>query len=262
MKKRCAIFTLVHNEKHFLPLWVFYYSSLFGMENLYILDHESTDGSTNNLKCNVKIIRHNTLHDDDWMIEVLKEEQKRLLEEYDYVVCADADEFIIPDPDKYRNLSHYVDYMKENSIDAICCFGHEVIHKRHEEPPLDWSKPILVDQRRYWIDIEAYDKPIIASKPLNWSLGRHIDLSKKIERDEDLILVHLHRVDFEMCRCMALYKNRSGRCSIKYSPYVQYTDDEFEKYFDLPYHYRNYIKDPNSQLGTVSEIPDRYRGTL
>lgn len=262
MKKRCAVFTTVHNEKHFLPLWIKYYSSLFGMENLYILDHQSTDGSTSNLKCNVKTVRCNILHDVEWLIRVTKNEQKKLLENYEYTIRPDADEFIIPNPSKYKDLSYYLDYMKENSIDVISCFGHEVIHKRHEELPLDWKKSILVSQRKYWINIDAYDKPIIASRPLNWSLGTHYEIGIENKRDDNLILVHLRKVDFETCKQSSLYKSKSGRCSTKYNLYLQHIGREFEKYFDNPQHCRKNLKDPNCQLNTVSEIPNKYKGII
>lgn len=261
-KKRCAVYTTVHNEKYFLPLWLKYYSELFGMENLYVLDHQSTDGSTSGLQCNVATVRNDTLCDAVWLLSVLKRIQKNLLEKYEYVIRADADEFVIPDSDKYKNLSHYLDYMRENSMDTICCFGHEVIHKRFEEPPLDWRKSILAEQRKYWVHIYQYDKPVIASRPMNWTLGVHYEEGIEHKRDDALLLVHLHKVDFDVCRQTALYKNKSGRCSPTYSLYMQYINGEFERYFDNPQHYATDLKNPNCILGTVSKIPDRYRGIL
>ena len=44
-----AVITYVYNEKTNLPIWIKYYGSLFGIENLFIADRGSTDGSTDNL---------------------------------------------------------------------------------------------------------------------------------------------------------------------------------------------------------------------
>lgn len=264
-KKRCAVFTIAHNEKYFLPLWIKYYSQFFGMENLYILDHQSTDGSTSNLDCNVQVVKHKRVHDSKWLIETAKDEQKRLLQDYEYVMHPDADEFIIPDPDKHENLSYYVDYMRENSIDVVACFGHEVIHKRHEESLLDWGKSILVNQRKYWINLNTYDKPIIGSRFINWSWGTHFEVDISIpgrkevpvwiERDNNLLLVHLRRVDFETCRETALSKYKSGTSGTKAS---QYIGEEFIEYFDNPQHWKN----PDCLPGIVTEIPERFKNIV
>ena len=36
----------MHNEAVFLPLWLRYYSRFFAPEDIYVLDNETTDGST------------------------------------------------------------------------------------------------------------------------------------------------------------------------------------------------------------------------
>ena len=37
---------MVYNEAVFLPIWLRYYSRFFAPDDIYVLDHESTDGST------------------------------------------------------------------------------------------------------------------------------------------------------------------------------------------------------------------------
>ena len=46
MKRRKAAFTIVKNEPVMLPIWLSYYSKHFDLQDLYVLDHQSTDGST------------------------------------------------------------------------------------------------------------------------------------------------------------------------------------------------------------------------
>lgn len=51
MKK--AVFTIVHNEKYFLPLWLRYYKQFFNNADVYVLDDKTSDRSTDNLDVNV-----------------------------------------------------------------------------------------------------------------------------------------------------------------------------------------------------------------
>ena len=45
MKKKCAVFTMVKNENYFLPIWLKHYKKFFSNEDIFILDHQSNDGS-------------------------------------------------------------------------------------------------------------------------------------------------------------------------------------------------------------------------
>ena len=257
MKKRCAVFTTFYNEKHFLPLWLKYYSQFFGMENLYVLDHQSTDGSTSDLDCNVRIVEHGQLHDVEWLIKIAREEQKNLLKSYEYVIHPDADEFIIPDPDKHKDLSCYLDYIREKSIAAVACVGYEVIHQRHSEPPLDWANPILVTQRKFWVNNDTYDKPIIGSRFIDWTTGTHRARDRHVKRDDNLLLVHLHRVDFGACKQTLIRKFAAAKgyregCGFSVEHII---GEELISSFDKPPHWNN----PEHSLCMLSKIPERLR---
>ena len=269
MKKPYAVFTMVKNEAKFLPLWIKYYSQ-FGTRNLYILNHNSTDGSIesiveNNPNLNIELVEHDFIHDNNWMLNVWTKKQKELLEEYEYVITSDVDEFIIPDPNKYINLYHYVFIMMMNNKDSVCCTGYEVVHQRHEElNHLNWDKPILVYQRKYWIRLDSYDKPYIASRPINWSQGRHFEVSdtrktvrqgrESIPRDDDLILCHLHRVDFEYCKD-ATEKQAEGRYHAGTQEQLPnlWVGERFINYFDRPGQ-EMWGASPNE----LTEIPEKF----
>ena len=45
-KKKCAVFTIVKNENYFLPIWLKHYKRYFDNSDIYVLDHQSNDGST------------------------------------------------------------------------------------------------------------------------------------------------------------------------------------------------------------------------
>ena len=42
----CVVFTIVHNEDVMLPIWLRYYAKNVGAEHLWVLDHNTNDGST------------------------------------------------------------------------------------------------------------------------------------------------------------------------------------------------------------------------
>ncbi len=50
---RIAAITFCRDEGRMLPLWVRYYGGQLGLENLYVVDDNSEDGSTDDLPCDV-----------------------------------------------------------------------------------------------------------------------------------------------------------------------------------------------------------------
>ena len=52
-----AAVTMVYNEPEFIPLWIKYYGEQVGKENCYIVDNGSDDGSLDDYKDEVNIIR-------------------------------------------------------------------------------------------------------------------------------------------------------------------------------------------------------------
>src|SRR4051812_32952538 len=45
-RQRRAVVTIVHNEALLLPIWLRYYSRFFRPDDIYVLDNDSSDGST------------------------------------------------------------------------------------------------------------------------------------------------------------------------------------------------------------------------
>ncbi len=146
-----SIVTMVHNEPVFLPIWLSYYSRFFEPGDLYVLDNDSTDGSTSGNGF-MRIPVSNASVDHTWMVRTIEELQRELLERYDVVVVTDVDEIIAPVPE-HGTLGDYLDGFDEEWVN---CLGYELIHMRDREPALDLERPIL-DQRRYWFFMCAYD---------------------------------------------------------------------------------------------------------
>jgi hypothetical protein len=192
-----AAFTIVHNEPVMLPLWLDRYGRNFDADDLYVLDHDSTDGSTADLdgRCHVVPVHREAAFDHHWLKLTVERFQAFLLRSYDAVLFADADEFVLADPRRYTGLDAYI---AEMARPAARCAGFNVVHQPGE-PPLRFDAPLLA-QRRYWCASHEYSKRLLSRIPLRWSDGFHQEYNAPDDPpDPELLLVHLHRVDYDMC---------------------------------------------------------------
>ena len=215
MKHR-AIFTSVKKDKY-LPLWFKYYSQYF--DDIYVIDNEPdiVDPFIEEAKKKYKFTKiddyPNPANDLTPWNQVIREFQVELLKKYKWVLYADADEFVVPDPDKYKDLS---DYIQKCTRDYVHCTGFNVLHMYEEEraangdilefnePALDLEKPILA-QRKYWWYEYGYNKPLLARIPLNWENGMHNLIGQEESHlhelhDPDLFLIHLKQADWDIFR--------------------------------------------------------------
>ncbi len=193
--KRRAAITIVHNEPVFLPIWLGYYSRFFDPADLYVIDNDTTDGSTDG-EGFVRIPGHHDRADNAWMVQTVERVQHELIEgDYDVVLVTDVDEIITPTPE-WGTLGDYLDELDDWWVD---CIGYELIHMIDREKPLDLSRPIL-DQRGFWYANGAFNKPAIATGPMSWVPGFHHRTDGQLNYDPDLRLIHLHRMDYEICR--------------------------------------------------------------
>jgi hypothetical protein len=194
MAQSRAIVTIVHNEAFFLPIWRRYYGQFFAPEDMYVFDHQSTDGSTDDVDFNVERVTHEGV-DHRWMRNTIQARQHELLERYDIVLINDVDEIVAPNP----RLGTLGDYIDTFDADFINCTGYELLHQPQTEGPYDPTRPIL-RQRGHWFPNYAYSKPLLARVPMKWHIGFHARKDGLAEFDKDLHLIHLHRMDYETCR--------------------------------------------------------------
>lgn len=193
-RKSRAVVTMVHNEPIFLPIWLRFYSQFFAPEDIHVLDNETDDGSTDGGDfVRVQVTRSSVDH--RWMVGTVAEYQHELLNQYDVVLVTDVDEIVIPDP-SWGTLGEYIDRFDEPFVNA---FGYELIDLVDREAPYRSDKPIL-GQRRYWFANDAYSKPALASEPMDWNPGFHSRSDSRTNFDPDLRLIHLHRMDYAICR--------------------------------------------------------------
>jgi hypothetical protein len=190
-----AVITIVRDEADLLPIWLRYYSRFFDADDIYVLDHDTVDGSTSGPGFHRIPVSHPTF-DVAWLLEQVRGLQHELSRRYDVVVVCDVDEIIAPDPaSSAPDLGVYLDRFDE---EFVSCLGYEVLHRPDREPPIDLSKPLLA-QRGWWFRNPIYVKPLIASVPMEWVPGLHRRLDGENNYDPELRLIHLHRLDVERC---------------------------------------------------------------
>lgn len=187
---RIAVITMVYNERVMLPIWRRYYGAAFGPENLFILDHGSNDGSTDNLTDENRIKLYRDRFSNADRAKLISKFHETLLAIYDYVIYTDCDEFLVADPKTGKNLKAFIEARKRPYFTPV---GLNLTHVTQTEPILDTTEPIL-KQRRHVQFVSPMMKTLTSSVPVTWKAGFHSStLHPFIEND--LFLFHLKRYD-------------------------------------------------------------------
>lgn len=208
----CAIFTVTHNENVILPIWIRYYSRHANLEDIWILDHETSDGST--LKEKVpEGINYKKLYGEAHFMphhflnrQVELHQQRLLRAGYPCVLFTEVDEIIAPDPLIFKGgLKEYLyEFALNNNMRYIRPEGYEIIHKNissintTREENMDWSQPIM-QQRHFWVKTNMWNKPLLTKNNLLYVPGFHNNKGPTIEIDTNLRLIHLHSADSNYC---------------------------------------------------------------
>lgn len=183
---------MVKDEGYFLPKWLGYYKQFFKPEDIYVLDHQSSDGSIDGLDVNVIKVTNDVAVDHAWIVNTIQEQQRKLLQDYKCVLFAESDEIVYP---LFQRLDEYIDKFLEGDDDYVTCIGHEMMQHLDKEEPLSPTEPIM-GKRGHWFRHGLYDKTLLSKVPLDWAWGFHSHKGQNIYRG--LYLLHLHRHDFEM----------------------------------------------------------------
>src|SRR5205085_2136112 len=97
------------NEIVNLPIWRRYYAGILGERNLFIIDHGSSDGSTDHLAEITKLWLNRDELDEHKRCVFMASFVKSLLEYFDTVIYTDCDEILVPDLGIYSDLKDYID---------------------------------------------------------------------------------------------------------------------------------------------------------
>jgi hypothetical protein len=188
-----AAVTFVYNEAVNLPIWIRYYGKQFGNKNLFVIDRESTDGSTESLGEVNRIVIPRDAFDDRKKADFMSSFQNALTSYYDAVICSDCDELVVPDPGSYGSLNEYIVSV---DFDYVTCVGLNILHIINLEPPLDPDRPILA-QRRFARFRSATCKTILSRIPLRWLPGLH-SLNQRPKIDPNLFMFHTKTMDYSI----------------------------------------------------------------
>ncbi|MXV49664.1 hypothetical protein GS399_01670 [Pedobacter sp. HMF7647] len=252
-KKSRAVVTMAKNESVFLPIWWHYYSQFFHPEDIYIIDHDTTDGSTSGPGF-VRIPVSHPVVDWGWHRDRLQENQNKLIARYDVVLCTDVDEIVAPDP-RTGTLGDYIDRFEGEFVN---CRGYEIIHIKNSEKQLNLQQPIL-EQRFHWYHNPSYSKPLLATVPMQWHGGLHVRVDGKTSVDPSLYLLHLHRVDYDLChdrhkqRASGPWNQRDVDENWGYQNRI-IDDQQFEKWF--------YEDSCSNTPIEIEMVPDYWRGLI
>ena len=142
----CGVITYVHNEKHTLPIWLRYYARHFARADMYVLDHNTEDGSTSAAAMaafsGVNVIKLSG--DARWMPHAflnraVEAHIKRMLDGgYKCALLAEVDDMIIADPNVYPGgLAELLKAFVASSAKYHRTLGYELSHVSEGEEPLE-----------------------------------------------------------------------------------------------------------------------------
>ncbi|WP_181384013.1 RICIN domain-containing protein [Streptomyces sp. NWU339] len=188
-----AVLTLIRDEPEFFPIWLDYYSRFFQPQDIYVLHHQPP----HDLPADGRFVRIPVRQDvfgTQWQRDIVQQHQHDLIGRYDVVLCTDVDEIVAPDP-RFCDLGAYIDQFDEQYVN---CTGFEVLHLNDTEPAFDPAEKILT-QRSTWFSNPLYSKPLLARVPMLWRGGFHERADYGTNHDPNLYLIHLHRMDYNIC---------------------------------------------------------------
>jgi hypothetical protein len=187
--------TMVYNEGPRLNRWLDYYGRNLGRENLLIVDHGSTDGSTSSIAPSGLLPLPRTEFDDILRTQFLNDLQRNLFKFYDAVIYTDCDEIIIPDPNSYAGLRDYVERMPDEVARPI---GIDLFERRGIDQKLVDDCSVLA-QRSFGVFRSVLCKPLITRVAIRWLPGFH-HCDRMVLPDPSIVLFHTKNVDQEFAK--------------------------------------------------------------
>ncbi len=185
---RLAALTMVRDEQVMLPRWLAHYGAECGVENLFVIDDNTVDGSTEDLPCSViRIPDWGDKHFENTRMSLVSNIAAGLLEAYDAILFADADEFLVADPRRFSGLRDLLDARGDSPV--LGAMNLNVVHDAPREPALDPGRPVL-DQRHWAKFVPLMCKPALKRVPAPWVAGSH-GTTVPFEIDPQLYMFHL-----------------------------------------------------------------------
>ena len=197
---------MTHNEAFFLRPWCNYYCAAFQPDNVYLLDHGSTDDSiaaacARHPGVHVEAVENAKVHDHGWMRDTIKAKQTELLQDYEVVVYAETDEFLVAaGPEGLVGLlESFRTDPGRMSIRATAWHPiHQFLLGEPDLKPVE-GQSLLEDRASMW-RLPGYDKTPVTKVPLEYGLGFHQVVGSDAEASPALVLLHAWMIDLTMFR--------------------------------------------------------------
>ncbi len=188
--RKVAVVTDALSPDFFFPLWYNYYGAQFGEKNLHVVTISGKAHDFGKFKLG-SVTEISSAYDDNDRLRAITALVARLLADNRFVIRVDCDEFLVAEPEIYRDLRGYIDRLEQPYVTSR---GFEVF-QHDEEPALDVNEKILVRQRKYAMAATAMNKTSITSEPLRWNRGfHHCD---RLPVFDGVFLFHLKRADLQ-----------------------------------------------------------------
>lgn len=187
-----AAITMARDEGPMIRHWAEHYARQLGEENVYVIDDHSADGSTDDLPA--RVLRFPYLRKygfEQSRIGLVNSIAAGLLFAYDAVLFADADEFVVAEPERYPGLRELVAARPDRA--ALGVMGYNVVQDLATEKPLSFDRPLL-EQRQWAKFVPLMCKPSLKWDPVPWARASH-GIKVRYEIDPDLFMFHFKFAD-------------------------------------------------------------------
>ena len=187
-----AVVTMVYNEADMLKLWLRYYGGQVGLQNCFVIDHGSDDGSTAAIAPANRLRIPRSPLEEGARARFVSGFCSSLLTWYGAVIYCDVDEMLVADPARYAGL---LDFAASTPHAVVTTFGLNVLHRLHHEVQLDAARAIL-PQRAWTFFMSSMCKPLLLRRPVVWHPGFHSADAAVVF--DGLFNFHLSYVDLDM----------------------------------------------------------------
>jgi hypothetical protein len=256
---RLACFTIAQDEDLGLHLWLEHYRKYAPTADLYILDHESKGSYALTLQALaaeygavVVPVKNGTSFNYGWLVETVRRFQQFLLSSYRWVCFSEIDELVWFAPGTLE------DCVTKSHSQFMRAAGMNVVHKRDEEPDINWTAPVL-KQRKYWYQSTKYSKICLAARPVQFGYGFHTahNVPSVLPPVSELFLLHLHQADFKTT--LRRHQNNAGKF---WAPEFRRHELSVHQRLDNPEGLERYMlcdMDNPTTYAKLVEIPDQYK---
>jgi len=244
---KICVGVMVKDECDIVREWILYYGSIFGFENLYIIDNYSTDGTYEIClefqKKGIKLRR-----EKDYKLKGNFMTQFKNTLKYDFFLPIDIDEFIVLYDNEIKEPTSIIDYFKELKNKK----KNQIIFKMNYINPLRTNNQDYIFNQFTHGNISNYNqyaKSFLQNIKNNICIDHGNHIPDKDYFMSNLYLVHYHQRTNEQFK-KKITNNVSG---LGYKLDKSYLKNEIKKNKDCPgnHHVKNVIKmceEPNKSF--------------